>query len=134
MGFWCWLSGCWRLCWRIRVRGRWHFGSPAEVGIYSRVVAVDRVESSKLREVTDEEKEKKEKRVKGQNWRKEKQSVREKMPQHSFLSARHLWKQLTVLRGCGPSPALLAEEGPRAVAIWLACLVSGMISKPGGSA
>lgn len=74
------------------MRGRWHFGSPAEVGIYSRVVAVDKVESSKLREVKGEGKEKKEKKVKGQNWRKEKQRVKEMMPQQSTLSARHLWK------------------------------------------
>lgn len=90
------------------MRGRWHFGSPAEVGIYSRVVAVDMVESSKLTEVEGKEKEKKEKKVKGQNWRKEKQSVKEKMPQHSILSARHGWKQHTVLGSCASSSEFLA--------------------------
>lgn len=45
---WCWLRGCCKLCCRVRVRGRWHLGSPVELGIDSRVVAVDRVESSKL--------------------------------------------------------------------------------------
>lgn len=64
---WCWLSGCCRLCCRIRVRGRWHFGSPVELGIDSRVVAVDRVESSKLGAGGGEER--KEKQVKGSQWR-----------------------------------------------------------------
>lgn len=64
---WCWLSGCCRLCCRIRVRGRWHFGSPVELGIDSRVVVVDRVESSKLGVGGGEER--KEKQVKGSQWR-----------------------------------------------------------------
>lgn len=92
---------------------------------------MDMVESSKLREVMDEGKEKKEKKVKGQNWRKEKQRVREKMPQHSTLSARHLWKQHIVLGGRGgPSPVSLAEQGSCSVAILMAFLVSEKISRP----
>lgn len=75
---WCWLSGCCRLCCRIRVRGRWHFGSPVELGIDSRVVVVDRVESSKLGVGGGEER--KEKQVKGSQWRRKKPRARARRP------------------------------------------------------
>lgn len=71
---WCWLRGCCRLCCRVRVRGRWHLGSPVELGIDSRVVAVDRVESSKLG--VDGGEERKEKRLKGSERRRKKPRAR----------------------------------------------------------
>lgn len=89
---WCWLSGCCRLCCRIRVRGRWHFGSPAELGIDSRVVAVDRVESSKLG--AGEGEERKEKQVKGSQWRRKKPRVRTRRPQCRARSAGPRWASI----------------------------------------
>lgn len=82
---WCWLSGCCRLCCRVRVRGRWHFGSPVELGIDSRVVAVDRVESSKLGAGGGEER--KEKQVKGSQWRRKTPRARTRRPQCQARSA-----------------------------------------------
>lgn len=78
---------------------------------------MDKVESSKLRKVKGMRKEKKEKKVKGQNWRKEKQRVREMMPQHGTLSDRHPWKQLTVLWDCDSILVFSAEQGPYCIDI-----------------
>lgn len=114
---WCWLRGCCRLCWRMSVRGLWHLGSPAEVGIYSRVVAVDKVESSKLRERKGRGEERKEKKVKGQNWRKEKKRVREKMPQRRERSGRGQRLQRAVPLPPGRGTASPAAPGSRAAAI-----------------
>lgn len=108
---WCWLRGCCRLCWRMSVRGLWHLGSPAEVGIYSRVVAVDRVESSKLRERKGRGEERKEKKVKGQNWRKEKKRVSEKMPQCRERSGRGQRLQPAVALPPGRGTASLRSRG-----------------------
>lgn len=94
----------------MSVRGLWHLGSPAEVGIYSRVVAVDRVESSKLRERKGRGEERKEKKVKGQNWRKEKKRVSEKMPQCREHSGRGQRLQPAVSLPPGCSTASLRSR------------------------
>lgn len=112
-----WLRGCWRLCWRMSVRGLWHLGSPAEVGIYSRVVAVDKVESSKLRERKGRGEERKEKKVKGENWRKEKKRVREKMPQRRERSGKGQRVQRPVPLPLGPALVSPPTRGSRVAAI-----------------
>lgn len=103
----------------MSVRGLWHLGSPAEVGIYSRVVAVDKVESSKLRERKGRGEERKEKKVKGENWRKEKKRVREKMPQRRERSGKGQRVQRPVPLPLGPALLSPPTRGSRVAAISL---------------